>query len=166
MKNEHDKAIADYTEAIRLNPKYALCYSNRGFAYDNKGDHDKAIADYTEAIRLDPHNSVTYSNRSVAYGSKGDFGTMLLPTATRRFGSILKIRTLTMTGASHTRKKGEKSQGRRGLCKSQGTRVQGIIRFRLRGGRCRTYPTQEGGNNGRQLIRKRVISDYGVQFRR
>ena len=49
-----DKAIADYTEAIRLNPKDAAAHCDRGRAYADKGDLDKANADYTEAIRLDP----------------------------------------------------------------------------------------------------------------
>ena len=53
-KGDHDKAIADFTEAIRLNPKYAEAYYNRGFAYGKKGDHDKAITDYTAAIRINP----------------------------------------------------------------------------------------------------------------
>ena len=60
-KGEHDKAIADYTEAIRLNPKYAEAYYNRGVAYEDKGEHDKAIADFTEAIRLDPKYAKAYA---------------------------------------------------------------------------------------------------------
>jgi tetratricopeptide (TPR) repeat protein len=48
------RAIADYTEAIRLDPKLAIAYYQRGTAYHALGDFDRAIADYTEAIRLDP----------------------------------------------------------------------------------------------------------------
>ena len=47
-KGDYDKAIADYTEAIRLDPKDAAAYYNRGTSYAHKGDYDKAIADYTE----------------------------------------------------------------------------------------------------------------------
>ena len=62
-----DRAIADYTEAIRLDPKYANAYSNRGVAYSDKGDKDRAIADFTEAIRLDPKYADAYNNRGFAY---------------------------------------------------------------------------------------------------
>jgi tetratricopeptide (TPR) repeat protein len=51
-KGDFDNAIADCTEAIRLDPKDALAYLNRGLAYRSKGDSDKAIADFKEAIRL------------------------------------------------------------------------------------------------------------------
>ena len=50
----YDKAIADFTEAIRLDPKDADAYCNRARAYYSKGEYDKAIADYSEAIRLNP----------------------------------------------------------------------------------------------------------------
>ena len=73
-KGDLDKAIADYTEAIRLNPKDADAYGNRGYAYAAKGDLDKAIADCTEAIRLNPKDADAYVNRGWAYGEKGDFG--------------------------------------------------------------------------------------------
>ena len=53
-KGEWDKAIADYTEVIKLNPKLAKAYNNRGKAWFEKGDLDKAIADYNEAIKIDP----------------------------------------------------------------------------------------------------------------
>ena len=43
---DHDKAIADFSEAIRLDPKRADAYYGRGTAYGHKGEYDKAIADY------------------------------------------------------------------------------------------------------------------------
>jgi tetratricopeptide (TPR) repeat protein len=48
------KAIAAANEAIRVDPKNAKAYYNRGNAYRHNGDYDKAIADNDQAIRLDP----------------------------------------------------------------------------------------------------------------
>jgi len=72
QKGEHDKAIADYTEAIHLIPNDATAYSNRGFAWGQKDEHDKAIADYTEVIRLNPKNASAYFGRGLAWGQKGE----------------------------------------------------------------------------------------------
>jgi tetratricopeptide (TPR) repeat protein len=55
-KGDRDRAIAVYTEAVRLNPKDSVLFFNRGNAYNAKGDYDRAITDYTEVIRLDPHD--------------------------------------------------------------------------------------------------------------
>jgi tetratricopeptide (TPR) repeat protein len=62
-KGDYDRAIADFNEAIRLDPKSANAYSNRGNAYNDKGDHERAIADLNEAIRLDPKFADAYNNR-------------------------------------------------------------------------------------------------------
>jgi tetratricopeptide (TPR) repeat protein len=72
-KKDYDRAIADYTEAIRLDPKYATAYKYRGDAYYDKGDYDRAIADYTETIRLNPNHDSAYSWRGSAYNIKSDF---------------------------------------------------------------------------------------------
>lgn len=45
-----EEAIAEYDEAIRLDPQDAVVYYNRGFAYDDLGQHQRAIQDYDEAI--------------------------------------------------------------------------------------------------------------------
>ena len=69
---DHDRAIAAFSEAIRLDPNYAMAFNNRGVAHVNKGDNDRAIADYTEAIRLDPKYALAFLNRGIAFGKKGD----------------------------------------------------------------------------------------------
>jgi tetratricopeptide (TPR) repeat protein len=71
-KAVYDRVIADFSQAIRLDPNYATAYSNRGVAYKEKGDHDRAIADYSQAIRLDPNYATAYNNRGNAYSDKGD----------------------------------------------------------------------------------------------
>lgn len=60
-------AIADFNEAIRLNPKNCEAYYSRAEAYKEKGDRDKAMADSLRARRLDPNYasaSNMYSNSS------------------------------------------------------------------------------------------------------
>jgi tetratricopeptide (TPR) repeat protein len=68
-----DRAIADYTEALRLDPKLAAAYTQRGAAYVLKGDYDQAIRDCTEAIRANPKDSIAYNNRGVARSNKGEY---------------------------------------------------------------------------------------------
>jgi tetratricopeptide (TPR) repeat protein len=62
-QGQHDLAIADLDEAIRLDPKLATAYGIRGFAYNSKGQRDRAIADLDEAIRLDPNNARLHHSR-------------------------------------------------------------------------------------------------------
>jgi tetratricopeptide (TPR) repeat protein len=72
-KGDYDRAIADFAEAIRINPKYSSAYTNRGVAYAEKHDYDRALADYNIAIRLDPKDAVAYNNRGVAWKNKGEY---------------------------------------------------------------------------------------------
>ncbi|MFQ5924663.1 MAG: tetratricopeptide repeat protein, partial [Dehalococcoidia bacterium] len=64
---EFERAIEDLDEAIRLDPRVAMSYGNRGFAYYNLGEFERAIEDYDEAIRLDPQDAVAYVLRAMAY---------------------------------------------------------------------------------------------------
>jgi tetratricopeptide (TPR) repeat protein len=69
---DYDKAIEDYDEAIRLDPKDAWAFLFRGNAWLNKNKYDKAIADYDEAIRLDLKETTAFHNRGIAWFNKSD----------------------------------------------------------------------------------------------
>ncbi|WP_236104130.1 tetratricopeptide repeat-containing S1 family peptidase, partial [Sphaerospermopsis reniformis] len=68
----HQEAIADYTQAITINPQYALAYYNRGVVKSDLGDKKGAIADYTQAITINPQYVSAYYNRGVVKSDLGD----------------------------------------------------------------------------------------------
>ncbi len=68
-----NEAIADFSEAIRFDPKEAFVYHNRGYSFIMKREWDHAIADFTEAIRLSPKDAIIYFNRGRTYLEKGQF---------------------------------------------------------------------------------------------
>ena len=49
-----DEAVADYDRLVRIEPKNADAYNNRGYAHQQNGDRVKAIADYRRALTLNP----------------------------------------------------------------------------------------------------------------
>jgi tetratricopeptide (TPR) repeat protein len=71
-KGQVDRAIADHTQAIKLDPNLSEAFYNRGNAYGDKGDTDRAIADYDQAIRLNPKSAGAFNNRGLARRQKGD----------------------------------------------------------------------------------------------
>ncbi|MDP6043616.1 MAG: tetratricopeptide repeat protein [Dehalococcoidales bacterium] len=48
------RAIEEFGEAIRLDPKYAVAYGNRAMAYKLQGNKIRAIADFEKFIALTP----------------------------------------------------------------------------------------------------------------
>ena len=52
-KGDHDRAIADYDEAIRLEPNNASAYAARGRVFEKKGDPRRALADFNKALTLE-----------------------------------------------------------------------------------------------------------------
>jgi tetratricopeptide (TPR) repeat protein len=59
--------LADFNAALRINPDFASAYGNRGSAYADRGDLTHAIGDYTRAIELDAEYSNAYNNRGNLY---------------------------------------------------------------------------------------------------
>ena len=61
-------AIDDYTEALKLNPKFIWALRNRGYIlYRNLGMPDAAIRDLDKAIELDPEAAWSYMSRGAVY---------------------------------------------------------------------------------------------------
>ncbi|HEY5253422.1 MAG TPA: tetratricopeptide repeat protein [Acidobacteriaceae bacterium] len=54
--NDDDKALQDFSEAIRRNPKVATAYVNRGYIYNDLHKPDLGAADFETAIKLEPNN--------------------------------------------------------------------------------------------------------------
>jgi len=70
-------ALQDYSKAIKLAPKEAEYYINRGAAYARLNFMNKAIADFDKGLGLDPDFVNGYLNRSVVYNSIGDLNMAL-----------------------------------------------------------------------------------------
>lgn len=69
----HDRAIADFSMAVELDPKLAGVHYSRALSLSEKGDHDAAIADYDAALKLAPKDAKAYVGRAVEWTLKGDY---------------------------------------------------------------------------------------------
>lgn len=70
-KGDWSGAVKEYTEAIKLDPKWYLSYQGRGYAYLKLGDVDLSISDLMVAQNLAPDDTTTYFYRGMAYLAKG-----------------------------------------------------------------------------------------------
>jgi tetratricopeptide (TPR) repeat protein len=52
-KGLYDRAIADYTKALSLNPD-PVAYGDRGLVYAKLGHKAEAVADFRASLKLDP----------------------------------------------------------------------------------------------------------------
>jgi len=152
MKGDLDQAILDATEAIRLDPKFAEAYCNRGAAYGSKGEFDKAIADCTEAIQLDPGHAKAYRNRALAYRNKRE-----LDKAVADYTEALRLEPSFARAYYETRRgvreAGREAQGRGRLRPSEKTRVRAEITGR---------PVRDWGDEKGDWLRKYWWFDVGA----
>jgi tetratricopeptide (TPR) repeat protein len=92
---EYDKAVTDFSEAIRLEPNNAVAYRGRGLALCELSQFEKAVSDFTEAIRLDPSVG-SYWFRGLAYFRNKEYAKALpdCTEAIRLDPSALKARLI------------------------------------------------------------------------
>lgn len=65
-KKDFKKALADTTEAIRLDRRLPAAYNTRGVAYGSTGDFSRAVNDFQNAVRLDQRFSDAQRNLELA----------------------------------------------------------------------------------------------------
>jgi tetratricopeptide (TPR) repeat protein len=71
-KDDYDRAIADFSKAIPLKPKWLqLAYGNRGNAYAMKNQDQDAIDSYDQALSLDSTYSAAFTGRGLIYEKMG-----------------------------------------------------------------------------------------------
>ncbi|MGE0426098.1 MAG: tetratricopeptide repeat protein [Reyranellaceae bacterium] len=68
-----EKAIADQSEAIRLNPWFADAYAARGWVHADGRRYESAIDDFDAAIRLDSANASAFFGRGMARKAQGSY---------------------------------------------------------------------------------------------
>jgi len=71
-RNDQVHAIADFDEALKVEPNNIQALTSRAFAYRTQGNSAKALSDYDAAIRLAPANGALYAARGDVYGGTGD----------------------------------------------------------------------------------------------
>lgn len=72
-KKEWDLAIADFNEAIRLNPQDNVLFGNRADSYRNKKEWDRALTDINRAVQLNPKNRRNYYIRGLIFYDQDNY---------------------------------------------------------------------------------------------
>jgi Flp pilus assembly protein TadD len=72
-KGDHERALKDQDETIRLSPLEPAYFNNRAISHAAKRDFDKALEDYNEALRLKPTYGLALRNRGMAWIGKKEY---------------------------------------------------------------------------------------------
>jgi lipoprotein NlpI len=74
---QFDLAMADFSQAVGLDPTYAEAFDDRGNIYARTGDYAHAMPDYDKAIALKSDYALAYSNRGWIHYKQGDLDAAL-----------------------------------------------------------------------------------------
>ena len=74
---QYDPALKDLNEALRLDPKSAVAYQDRGNVWHKWGELAKALADYDRALQLNPKSASTLNDRGLLKSEQKDFDAAL-----------------------------------------------------------------------------------------
>ncbi|MEP7292238.1 MAG: tetratricopeptide repeat protein [Chloroflexota bacterium] len=72
-RQDYSGRLADYNEALRLNPEHLAARFERAFMRRRSGDEAAAIADYDELLSRNPNDYKSYNNRAEMYFALGAY---------------------------------------------------------------------------------------------
>ncbi len=72
QRGQFPSAVGDYSQALRLKPRYMPAYLNRAIAYSQMHSDQKALADFDKVFELNPHYVRGYFNRGIFYAQRGE----------------------------------------------------------------------------------------------
>ncbi len=101
-------ALADFTQAIELDPKMFLYFLARGTAKETKGDYAGAMTDFDRLVELNPTDAESYTNRGECRQMLGKYAEALADYAsaiqidpgTARDARLLRQLVLLQDGSS------------------------------------------------------------------
>lgn len=67
-----DKAVFDFSKAIKLAPDVPEAYANRGMCYLQKKEYDSALADFEQAIHYRPNFAMAHMGKFITLFNSGD----------------------------------------------------------------------------------------------
>jgi tetratricopeptide (TPR) repeat protein len=71
-QGDNAAAVADYSQALTLQPDYRPALIGRGIAYRDTNEPARAMADFDQAIKLDPKDAKALYERGVTKNKSGD----------------------------------------------------------------------------------------------
>ena len=85
LMGQADRAVSDYTQAVKLDPRDATTYCHRGIVNTRRNDLLGAIGDFSKAIELRSDYAQAYYNRGLVYMIKEQ-----LPNAIPDFDAAIR----------------------------------------------------------------------------
>ena len=76
-EKKYEKALENFSQAIKMNPNYTDAYSKRGMIYGKIENYDKAIQDYGKVIEQDSKNAIAYRERGICLYSLNQYDNAL-----------------------------------------------------------------------------------------
>jgi tetratricopeptide (TPR) repeat protein len=77
MTRDDKQALADFTQAVALDPQLAEGYHHRGRVYGRYNHYERALADFNRALALDPRFAAAYADRGFIYEKQGQYAKAL-----------------------------------------------------------------------------------------
>jgi uncharacterized caspase-like protein len=73
-EKQYALAEAQFTEALKLRPNFALAANNLGFVFYKQDKYAEAARWFENAVKMDPSRAIAYMNLGDAYARAGDAG--------------------------------------------------------------------------------------------